>query len=188
MKILQVSNLQLRYLGGTASSELIDGTKAFGNVVFKNKQAKLSLKAGNSITIPDLPAGVSYSITENSYSEYETSYEWQRGSIIKDTESRATIINQKKKVPENNPISGPDVTPGQPDPEQKYVDITIKKSVVGNNEISEEYTVEVELNNLIANTEYELSDGTKFYSNAQGSANVSVKLSNTQSIDRKSVV
>ena len=172
---------------GTASSELIDGTKAFGNVVFKNKQAKLSLKAGNSITIPDLPAGVSYSITENNYSEYETSYEWQRGSIIKDTESRATIINQKKKVPENNPISGPDVTPGQPDPEQKYVDITIKKSVVGNNEISEESTIEVELNNLIANTEYELSDGTKFYSNAQGSANVSVKLSNTQSITLKDI-
>ena len=155
--------------------------------MFKNKQAKLSLKAGNSITIPDLPAGVSYSITENSYSEYETSYEWQRGSIIKDTESRATIINQKKKVPENNPISGPDVTPGQPDPEQKYVDITIKKSVVGNNEINEECTIEVELNNLIANTEYELSDGTKFYSNAQGSANVSVKLSNTQSITLKDI-
>ena len=172
---------------GTASSELINGTKAFGNVVFKNKQAKLSLKAGNSITIPDLPAGVSYSITENTYSEYETSYEWQRGSIIKDTESRATIINKKKKVPENNPISGPDVTPGQPDPEQKYVDITIKKFVVGNNEINEECTVEVELNNLIANTEYELSDGTKFYSNAQGSANVSVKLSNTQSITLKDI-
>ena len=171
----------------STNNELIEGTKVFGNVVFKNKIATVALKAGNSITIPDLPAGVSYIIAESEYTDYTVSYENQRGTIAQDTESRATITNTKKEVPKNNPISGPDTTPGVAAPEQKYVDITIKKAVIGNNEINEEYTIEVELNNLIENTEYELSDGTKFYSNAQGTANISLKLSNNDSISLKDI-
>ena len=172
---------------GSADSELIEGTKVFGNVVFKNKVAKVALKAGGSVTISDLPVGVSYSITENEVAGYTTSYDSNSGSISKDTESTSTFTNKKIATPSSSEggSGGGSETPD--DPTQKYVDITIKKSVTGNNEVNEEYTIEVELNNLTANKTYELSDGTSFKSDSEGSANVSVKLSNNQSIILKDI-
>ena len=44
----------------TANSKLIEGTKIFGNMVFKNGVATVSLKAGKSVTISGIPAGISY--------------------------------------------------------------------------------------------------------------------------------
>lgn len=171
---------------GTADSRLIDGTKIFGNVVFKNRQAKISLKAGNSITISNLPAGVTYNIVENNYTEYETSYENQSGTIAKDEEKVTTITNTKKKAPE--PVIEEPEDPNNPeDPEQKFVDITIVKEVIGNNEVNEEYTVELELNNLKENKTYELSDGTRFRSDSVGSANVTLKLTSGQNIVIKNI-
>lgn len=171
---------------GTADSELIEGTKIFGNIVFKNKVATVALKAGNSVTIPDLPAGITYTIAENEYAEYEVSYEGESGTISKGVESRATITNTKKSTQQEN--TEPSGEPEEPDdPEQKYVDITIKKSVTGNNEINEEYTIELELNELKENKTYELSNGTSFKANSEGSANVSIKLSNDQSVTIKDI-
>lgn len=172
---------------GSADSALIEGTKIFGNVVFKNKVANIALKADGTITIPDLPAGVTYSITEATASGYDTSYDSNSGTITKDNESISTFTNTK--------LPPPNVTVGTEgggseipdDPEQKYVDITIKKLVTGNNEVSEEYTIEVEINNLSVNKKYELSDGTTFRSDSQGSANVSLKLSNNQSVILKDI-
>ena len=44
-----------------------------------------------------------------------------------------------------------------------------------------------ELNNLTANKTYELSNGTSFKANGNGSANVSLKLSNNQSVTLKDI-
>ena len=172
---------------GSADSTLIEGTKIFGNVVFKNKVANIALKAGGSVTIPDLPAGVTYSITETTASGYDTIYDSNNGTITKDNVSTSTFTNTKQPTPEETPDTpgGGSETPD--DPNQKYVDITIKKSVTGNNEINEEYTIEVELNNLTENKTYQLSDGTSFKSDSEGSANVSLKLSNDETIILKDI-
>ncbi|MBR2744466.1 MAG: LPXTG cell wall anchor domain-containing protein [Clostridia bacterium] len=172
---------------GTADSGLIEGTKIFGNVVFKNKVAKVALKAGGSVTISDLPAGVSYSITENKVAGYTTSYDSNSGSISKDTESTSTFTNKKIATPGSSEGGSGGGSEPQDDPNQQYVDITIKKAVTGNNEVNEEYTIEVELNNLTANKTYQLSNDTSFKSDGEGSANVSVKLSNNQSITLKDI-
>ena len=172
---------------GSADSKLIEGTKIFGNVVFKNKVAKVALKAGGSITIPDLPAGVTYSIAEADVSGYDTSYDSNSGTITKDTESTATFTNTKQPAPEGPGGNSGSGTEPQDDPEQKYVDIVVKKSITGNNEVNEEYIIEVELNNLTANKTYELSNGTSFKANGNGSANVSLKLSNNQSVTLKDI-
>lgn len=174
-------------LAGTADSTLIEGTKIFGNVVFKNKIANITLKAGGSVTIPDLPVGVSYNITENEITGYSTSCDSDYGTITKDSESTSTFTNIKEQTSggsEDEPGGGGEIPD---DPNQKYVDITIKKSVTGNNEANEEYIIEVELNNLTANKTYQLSNDTSFKSDSEGSANVSVKLSNNQSVTIKDI-
>lgn len=176
---------------GSADSSLIEGTKIFGSVVFKNKVANIALKAGGSITIPDLPAGVSYTITEATASGYDTSYDSNNGTITKDNVSTATFTNIKQPVPESASGSGSGTSGSgsepQDDPNQKYVDITINKSITGNSEINEEYTIEVELNNLTPNKTYELSNGTTYRADNNGSANVSLKLSNNQSVTLKDI-
>lgn len=172
---------------GPEETSLIEGTKIFGNVVFKDKVAKVALKAGGSITITDLPADVSYSITENEVAGYETSYDSNSGIIMKDYESTATFTNKKIAIQNDYEGSSGGGSEPQDNPNQKYVDITIKKSITGNNEIDEECTIEVELNNLTENRTYELSNGTSFKSDSHGSANVSVKLSKNQSVTLKNI-
>ena len=172
---------------GSADSRLIEGTKSFGNVIFKNKVASVALKAGGSVTIPDLPAGVTYTITEATTSGYDTEYDSNNGTITKDTVRTSTFTNTKQPTPTNTPGSSGSGSETPDDPDQKYVDITIKKAVTGNNEINEEYTIEVELNNLSVNKTYELSDGTSFKSDSDGSANVSLKLSNAESVTLKDI-
>ena len=170
------------------NSSLIEGTKTFGNMVFKNGVATVSLKAGESVTISDIPVGVSYNVTENSVAGYETSCTSSTGSITKNEEKIVTYTNTKKQTSggSEGPGSGSE-TPD--DPIQKYVDITIKKAVTGNYENENDYNFEVTLNNLSANKTYKIekiAGGTattqeeSFTSDNVGSANVSVSLKNDE--------
>ena len=172
---------------GTADEKLIQGTKIFGNVVFKEGVAKVSLKAGKSITITDLPVGIKYTVAENDVTGYKKSFSSSTGNITKNVEKKVICTNTKLKTvtPDTPGTGGGSEEPDNP--EQKYVDVTIKKSVIGNGEISEDYIIEVELNGLKQNKIYELSNGTTFKSNAYGEANVSIKLSNEQSIIIKNI-
>lgn len=156
------------------SKAFIEGTKSFGDVIFKNGVGTVSLKAGGSITISDIPAGVSYSVTEKELDEYETSYDSNNGTIAKDSNETVTFTNTKKPEPEPGP--------GGEVPEEKNTSFTVAKKVTGNYEVEEDYKFEISLNNLKANTTYNLSNGTSFTSDSIGSANVSVSLKNGESV------
>ena len=170
---------------GTANSELISGTKIFGGYVFKNGIATVSLKAGQSISIIDIPVGVSYTVTENEVQGYETSYNSNSGTITKDTESTVTFTNKKKPTQSGGESGGGSETPD--DPNQKYVDITIKKVVSGNYENEEQYNFEITLSNLKENKTYTLSNGQTFTSDNVGSANVSLSLANNALVTLKDI-
>ena len=168
---------------GSANSKLIEGTKIFGNMVFKNGVATVSLKAGGSVIISDIPVGVSYNVTENSVSGYETSYESATGTISKNVESVVNITN--KKIKTQTPDDSGSSTEEPEDPSQKHVDITLKKAVTGNYENDDSYNFEITLTNLTANKTYKIekiAGGTattqeeSFTSDDVGSANVSVSL------------
>ena len=168
----------------SANSSLIEGTKTFGNMVFKNGVATISLKAGGSVTISDIPVGVSYNVTENAVSGYETSYESATGTISKNVESITTITNKKIKTQTPG-----DSGSGTEDPSQKHVDITLKKAVTGNYENDDNYNFEIALANLTANTTYKIEkiasetaniQEESFTSDDVGSANVSVSLKNDE--------
>ena len=164
---------------GTADSDLIADTKIFGNMAFKNGVATVALKAGETVTITDIPEGIHYKVEEKEVAGYTTENNDNEGNIEADKEKTVTFTNRKEAEPADPDEPGT----GEPDdPEQKYVNLTIKKVVTGNNEVDEEYGLEVELNNLKPNKIYNLSDGTNFVADELGSANVSIKLKNNESI------
>ena len=155
----------------SGDSSIIEGTKIFGDTVFKNGVATLILKAGESVTVSNIPVGISYNVTESPASGYESSSDSSRGTITKDQDSIVTYTNVKSDEEDD----------------QKYVDIVVKKVVTGNSESDEEYNFEIELNELKPSTTYQLSNGTSFFTDAQGSANVSIKLSNNNSVTLKDI-
>ena len=156
----------------TASDEtkaFIEGTKTFSDIVFKDGVGTVSLKAGGSITISGIPAGVSYTVEERAVDGYETTYDSNSGIIVKDANSTVTFTNQK----------GPQTSGGST---QTYTSFTLKKEVTGNYEVEQSYNFEISMSNLKQNTTYTLSNGTNFTSDSNGTANVSVTLKNNESV------
>ncbi len=134
----------------------------------------MSLKAGGSITISDIPAGVAYSVTEKEIDGYEISYDSNNGTIAKDSNNTITFTNTKKPAPEPGP--------GGEGEKEQTASFTIAKKVTGNYEVEQSYNFEISLNNLKANTTYNLSNGTSFTSDSTGSANASISLKNGESV------
>ncbi len=139
----------------------------------KMEPGTVSLKAGGSITISDIPAGVAYSVTEKEVDGYETTCESNSGTIAKDSNSTVNFVNTKK--PE--PVPGAGGAEGE-----KYTNITVKKVVTGNSEVENSYNFEISFSNLKANKIYTMSNGTSFTSDSNGLANVSISLKNSESV------
>ncbi len=90
--------------GGTAA----DITGEYGELIFINGVATVTLKAGQSITATGLPAGISYTVEETAESQdgYTVTYTNQAGTIGKDDTVIATVMNTKEAPPKPTPETG----------------------------------------------------------------------------------
>lgn len=105
-------------LSGTFDAE--DGTGAKTSILFENGTASFSLAAspeanGSTLTINGLPAGASYSVSEQdeSASGYLTSSTDTQGTIVGNSTSVATFTNTKSYTPLSMPIGGLEVLKGK---------------------------------------------------------------------------
>lgn len=97
-----------------------DGTGATTSILFENGTASFSLAAspeanGSTLTINGLPAGASYSVSEQdeSASGYSTSSTGTQGTIVGNNTSVATFTNTKSYTPFSMPIGGLEVLKGK---------------------------------------------------------------------------
>lgn len=168
--------------------DLISGTKIFGDYVFKDGVGIIKVHAGQTITIPGVVVGTTYSVDETSMNGYDSSYESNTGTITSGTESSVTFINTIK-------TRGSGGSGGQEDPSSGYVDINLEKVVTGHFEDDASYTFEITLNNL---DEYKTYLIEKYLSNgnmeviehtadSSGFANIRISLKNGEHIILKDI-
>ena len=87
-------------LGGSGAH--LSGT--FGDMTFTDGTAAFKLSDGRTKTASALPAGATYTVTEQSDSDYATSSENAEGTIAKDATAQATFTNTRGAV--TLPLSG----------------------------------------------------------------------------------
>ncbi|WP_058985560.1 DUF7601 domain-containing protein [Hugonella massiliensis] len=87
-------------LGGSGAH--LSGT--FGDMTFTDGTATFKLSDGQTKTASALPAGATYTVTEQSDSDYATSSENAEGTIAKDATAQATFTNTRGAV--TLPLSG----------------------------------------------------------------------------------
>lgn len=76
-----------------ADGSALSGTKVFGDTAFKDGAAKVSLANGESLTIPDIPEGYHYTVTEDSTAGFEITSENSTGTIIGEQTVAAAFTN-----------------------------------------------------------------------------------------------
>ena len=87
-------------LGGSGAS--LTGT--YGDMDFTDGQATFTLTNGEAKTARGLPAGATYTVTEESNSNYTISYENATGTIAKGTTAQVTVTNTRGGI--ELPLSG----------------------------------------------------------------------------------
>lgn len=160
----------------TNLGKFLEGSQTFGTVTFTDGVAKVYLKAGQSVTIPNLPARIQYSITETPAEGYTPVWRGESGTITADETAAATCTNQKPAPP-------------PPEEEPKVGDLTVKKTVV-NGEKGDSFLFRAVFRGLKANTKYSYticnSDGSEYKADgvlsadSSGSGDVSFYLTDGQ--------
>lgn len=153
-----------------SDQSLLAGKKVFGDTVFTNGKARVGIKAGETKTITEIPGGISYTVEEEKDNNFYTQSENTKGTISIPWNGEANIptavfTNHYQKPKEKDTNS-----------------FTLKKNVTGFYQSTQNYTFDVSLRKLDPNTEYTLSDGTKFTSDADGYGYAQVKLGDKESV------
>ena len=155
-------------LKNSDSSKLF-GTKIFGDAVFTNGKAQVGVKAGETKTFSGLPGGTTYTITEKKYDDFYTESKNASGTLYEGDNAEAKFTNHYQK-------------PKTPDTPKEYSSFTLKKNVTGFFQNAQNYTFDVSFRKLDPNTEYTLSDGAKFTSDADGYGYVQTRLGDGESV------
>ncbi len=158
--------VKIQLMAGEGVDYDLSGIKVFGNNVFYNGIGRIKIKSGETVNLEGIPYGLKYRMSEENLTDrYVPESEMISGEILKGEISQITLKNYK-----------------QEEPEEETTSFTVSKEVTGNYEIEDEYTIEIALDGLKPNITYNLSDGTTYQSDSTGSANITVKLSNGESI------
>ena len=154
----------------------INGTKVIGNIIFINGEGTVGIRPGETVVLDNIPLGTTYKVTEDSNPEYKIegytdfSVYGASGTVGKDTKISATNFKDSTS------------SSVDPTPEEKFVNLTIGKRVIGNYEVEEQYDIELSVSNLKPNTEYSLSNRTTIISDKDGSANITLSLGNEENV------
>ena len=76
-----------------ADGSALSGTKVFGGTAFKDGVSMVSLANGESLTIPDIPEGYHYTVSEDSTAGFEITSENSTGTIIGEQSVTASFTN-----------------------------------------------------------------------------------------------
>lgn len=151
----------------TATQSLISGSKIFGSVPFVNGVATISLSNGESVTMDGIPAGVSYTVTEQSVSGFETTKTGDTGTIANGVTSEVAFTN--KRTYRGDALA--------------YVPVTITKSVTGTPKSSSDvYTMHAALTGLPAGMIVTLSNGQSVTAADDGTADITFQLTDGGSV------
>lgn len=88
----------------TGAGTGLSGT--YGDMTFNEGIATFDLKNNESITAAGLPDGTTYTVEENSYDDYTTTYAGNNGTIGVGTDSVVTVTNERKPIA--LPLTGSD--------------------------------------------------------------------------------
>lgn len=88
----------------TGAGTGLSGT--YGAMTFNEGIATFDLKNNESITATGLPDGTTYTVEENSYDDYTTTYAGNNGTIGVGTDSVVTVTNERKPIA--LPLTGSD--------------------------------------------------------------------------------
>ena len=141
------------------SSEL-SGTKILGNTIFTDGKAKVAVKAGETKTITGIPYMTNYTVEEEKDDNFYAESEYEKGYLNYANPSLTAIFTNHYQKPKEKERNG----------------FTLEKNVTGFCQKSQPCVFDVSLKNLEPDTEYTLSDGTKFKSDADGYGYVQVKM------------
>lgn len=151
----------------TATQKLIAGTKIFGSVPFVDGVANVSLANGESITIDSIPVGVSYAVTEQEVTGYETTKTGDTGTIASGVTSEAAFTN--KQTYSTDALA--------------YVPLTITKTVTGTPKSDTDiYTMHATITGLTAGMLLSLSNGQTVTAADDGTADITFQLKDGGSV------
>lgn len=143
----------------------LSGTKIFGDTVFTDGTAEVTLKQDETVTFSNIPAGVAYSITEATNDKFTSSSENASGTITSGKTAASVFTNTPK-------TAVPD-TSGE---------LTLTKKLTGNYQNdTNKYTFNISFRNLAPDTSYG-SGKTAFTSDQDGNGFVSLTLSKDEYI------
>ena len=149
-----------------ADGTALTGNAVYGTSVFVDGTATISVKAGESVTMTDIPAGYKYHVEEvNLPDGYNApAYVNQDGTIAKDTTANVTCTNTQ--VPPSETSTGT---------------LTITKSAPGD---TDEFTIHVLLDGLTPEAKYSYTDGSghSFTADEHGHAEVKLTVKDGSSV------
>lgn len=149
------------------TQKLIAGTKIFGSVPFVDGVANVSLANGESITMDGIPSGVSYVVTEQSASGYETTKTGDAGTIASGVTSEAAFTNKQTYNIDD----------------LAYVPLTITKTVTGTPKSDTDlYTMHATITGLTAGMFLSLSNGQTVTAADDGTADITFQLKDGGSV------
>ena len=144
-------------LKNSDSSKLF-GAKIFGDAIFTDGRARVGLKAGEKKTFTGLPDGTTYTVTEDKYNNFYTESGDTSGTLNAGDTKEVKFTNHYQKTAQTD--NG----------------FTLKKNVTGFYQNTNNYTFNISFRKLAPDTEYTLSDGTRFTSDASGNGYVQTRL------------
>lgn len=153
----------------------ISGSKVFGDVPFVNGVATVSLGKDESAEMTDIPAGVTYAITEKTVDGYEVASKTHDfGTIVKDTDASTWSDSEVSEWTNNSTYTPP--------AKRDLTEFAVKKVVTGSTKPADvrKYSYVVHLENLDPSALYscQIGDNTaiEFQADDNGTADVSIML------------
>lgn len=154
-------------------SKLLSGSRTYGDVAFTDGSGFVYLTPGNSVTLTDIPAGITYSIEEENSQDYTIA--WSGSGSGKDNTYTGTIsANSTASVTcTNTPVEKPVTETGS---------ITITKQVVNGN-TADTFSFHTAFWGLKEDAQYTYTVNSKtatFNADASGMADISYTLADGQ--------
>lgn len=139
----------------TLTGDHIKDACEYSDVLFTKGTGIIYLKDGESKTVSGIPAGTTYSVSEEQTGLYQSQGENTSGIIEKDQTKEVSFTNTELK---DNPPA-----------ENTEVNVTVSKKVLPEkNKKTGKYQMSAAFTGLRSNTSYGLSNGTEFTSDANG--------------------
>lgn len=150
-------------LGGDGFEPFLTGTRTFGATTFVNGKATIYLNADESVTIPGLPAGIGYTVTEIPSAGYSTS--WNHTDQNGSQSGSSLSVSDEIEVSDTDTVIFTNRILDAPAPSE-VGRISISNQVINkkDGDDSRKFPFMIALSNLRPNTTYTYQIDSKTYS------------------------